>query len=79
MTTRTVAADGTITLGDLTVRRLDFGAMRIRGQGVWGEPDDRDETLRSANEHRIPGHPTWESEDCVVMRSSADGTNLGSA
>ena len=55
MTTRTVAADGTITLGDLTVRRLDFGAMRIRGQGVWGEPDDRDEALRSANEHRIPG------------------------
>jgi len=79
MATRTVAAGGTITLGDLTVHRLDFGAMRITGQGVWGEPEDRDEALRAANEHRIPGHPTWESEDCVVMRSSADGINLGSA
>ena len=43
MATRTVAAGGTITLGDLTVHRLDFGAMRITGQGVWGEPEDRDE------------------------------------
>jgi hypothetical protein len=55
MATRTVAAGGTITLGDLTVHRLDFGAMRITGQGVWGEPEDRDEALRAANEHRIPG------------------------
>jgi aryl-alcohol dehydrogenase-like predicted oxidoreductase len=35
---------GTLTLGDeLTVRRLGFGAMRITGEGIWGEPDDRDE------------------------------------
>jgi aryl-alcohol dehydrogenase-like predicted oxidoreductase len=27
--------------GDLPVRRLGFGAMRITGQGVWGEPPDR--------------------------------------
>ncbi|MBA2447237.1 MAG: aldo/keto reductase, partial [Chloroflexi bacterium] len=34
---------GTLTLGgDLTVRRLGFGAMRITGDGVWGEPADRD-------------------------------------
>jgi len=26
--------------GDLEVRRLGFGAMRITGSGVWGEPDD---------------------------------------
>jgi len=26
--------------GDLRVRRLGFGAMRITGKGVWGEPDD---------------------------------------
>jgi hypothetical protein len=43
MATRSVAAGGTITLRDLTVHRLDFGAMRM------------------------------------VMRSSADGINLGSA
>ncbi len=31
---------GTIALGDLTVRRLGFGAMRFTGPGVWGPPDD---------------------------------------
>ena len=30
----------TIRLGDLTVRRLGFGAMRLPGPGVWGEPAD---------------------------------------
>jgi pyridoxine 4-dehydrogenase len=29
--------------GDLTVNRLGFGAMRITGSGIWGEPADRDE------------------------------------
>jgi aryl-alcohol dehydrogenase-like predicted oxidoreductase len=29
--------------GDLTVNRLGFGAMRITGDGIWGEPADRDE------------------------------------
>jgi pyridoxine 4-dehydrogenase len=39
------AADaGSISLGgDLTVHRLGFGAMRITGRGIWGEPDDRAE------------------------------------
>jgi pyridoxine 4-dehydrogenase len=37
---------GTIALGDLTVRRLGFGAMRITGEGVWGPPDDHDEAIR---------------------------------
>jgi pyridoxine 4-dehydrogenase len=36
-------AAGTLTLGDeLPVRRLGFGAMRITGEGVWGQPPDRD-------------------------------------
>ena len=30
----------TIKLGDLEVRRLGFGAMRLPGKDVWGEPDD---------------------------------------
>jgi aryl-alcohol dehydrogenase-like predicted oxidoreductase len=35
---------GTIDVGgDLTVSRLGFGAMRITGKGIWGEPPDRDE------------------------------------
>jgi pyridoxine 4-dehydrogenase len=37
----TAAAAGTITIGgDLTVNRLGFGAMRITGDGIWGEPKD---------------------------------------
>ncbi len=31
---------------DLSVARLGFGAMRITGQGVWGEPPDRSEAIR---------------------------------
>ena len=34
------AAAGTIQLGDLTVNRLGYGAMRITGKGVWGPPAD---------------------------------------
>ena len=34
-------AAGTITLGgELTVRRLGYGAMRITGPGIWGPPKD---------------------------------------
>jgi aryl-alcohol dehydrogenase-like predicted oxidoreductase len=34
--------------GDLEVRRLGFGAMRIVGPGVWGEPADRENSLAVA-------------------------------
>ena len=41
------AAAGTFDLGgDLDVIRMGFGAMRITGEGIWGEPRDRDEALR---------------------------------
>jgi pyridoxine 4-dehydrogenase len=34
---------GTFLLGgDLPVRRLGFGAMRITGRGIWGDPPDRE-------------------------------------
>jgi aryl-alcohol dehydrogenase-like predicted oxidoreductase len=32
--------------GDVRVNRLGFGAMRITGQGIWGEPKDRNEAIR---------------------------------
>ena len=32
--------------GDLEVRRLGFGAMRITGAGIWGPPDDPEEAKR---------------------------------
>ena len=36
------AAAGELTLGgDMPVRRLGYGAMRITGEGIWGEPEDR--------------------------------------
>ena len=42
-----VSQSGTFTLGgDLTVNRLGFGAMRITGDGIWGEPKDHDESIR---------------------------------
>ncbi|HEY1427956.1 MAG TPA: aldo/keto reductase [Candidatus Tumulicola sp.] len=38
---------GTITIGgDLTVHRLGFGAMRITGEGIWGEPKDRGNAVK---------------------------------
>ena len=36
----------TIDIGSYTVNRLGYGAMRITGPGVWGDPPDRDEALR---------------------------------
>ncbi len=40
----TAAAAGTIDIGgDLTVNRLGYGAMRITGSGIWGEPADREQ------------------------------------
>ena len=47
------AASGTFTIGgDLTVNRLGFGAMRITGSGIWGEPADLDEA-RSLLRHVV--------------------------
>jgi pyridoxine 4-dehydrogenase len=42
----TAAAAGTIDVGgDLTVNRLGFGAMRITGTGIWGEPPSREQAI----------------------------------
>jgi aryl-alcohol dehydrogenase-like predicted oxidoreductase len=44
---RPAGAAGTITIGkDLTVNRLGFGAMRITGEGIWGDPADVVEARR---------------------------------
>lgn len=39
-------APATIRLGDLEVKRMGFGAMRLPGKEVWGEPDDPSRALR---------------------------------
>jgi pyridoxine 4-dehydrogenase len=43
MTATTAAASGTLLVGgDLPVTRMAYGAMRLTGEGVWGDPADRD-------------------------------------
>jgi pyridoxine 4-dehydrogenase len=40
----TAADAGTVDVGgDLTVNRLGFGAMRVTGRGIWGDPPDRNQ------------------------------------
>jgi pyridoxine 4-dehydrogenase len=38
--------------GDITINRLGFGAMRVTGPGIWGEPADRAEAIRTLK--RLP-------------------------
>jgi pyridoxine 4-dehydrogenase len=39
---RPAHSPATLRLGDLEVRRLGYGAMRLPGKDVWGAPDDPD-------------------------------------
>lgn len=39
------AAAGTFQLGDITVNRMGYGAMRITGHGIWGPPKDPENAL----------------------------------
>src|SRR3954466_10087643 len=45
-TAATAHASGTFRLGELEVRRMGYGAMRITGPGIWGPPEDPDEAIR---------------------------------
>ena len=40
---------GTVKLGDLTINRLGFGAMRLCGPGVWGPPADPQNAIEVLN------------------------------
>ncbi len=47
------AKSGTFKVGgDIPVHRLGFGAMRLTGRGIWGEPADRAECVRTLK--RLP-------------------------
>ena len=48
---------GTFDIADMTVNRLGFGAMRIMGKGVWGEPPDRE----AARAGRCAARSSWAS------------------
>src|ERR1700750_1159951 len=42
----TATASGTFKIGgDLEVTRLGYGAMRITGDGIWGDPPDHDKAI----------------------------------
>jgi pyridoxine 4-dehydrogenase len=50
-------------LGDLTVKRLGFGAMRVCGPDVWGEPQDRDGAKRLLRRAFDLGHNFFDTAD----------------
>jgi pyridoxine 4-dehydrogenase len=53
MSDLSAAASGTLKIGgDLEINRLGFGAMRITGPGIWGQPADPDEAIRTLE--RLP-------------------------
>lgn len=53
MTTPNAAKSGSFKIGgDIEIHRLGYGAMRITGSGIWGEPSDRAECLRALR--RLP-------------------------
>jgi len=53
MSALNAAQSGTFKIGgDLEVNRLGFGAMRVTGRGIWGEPADHAESIRTLK--RLP-------------------------
>ena len=53
ITTAMITMSKTFTIGkDLEVNRLGFGAMRLTGKGIWGEPKDPEEAQARAETRR---------------------------
>lgn len=57
------AAAGTIRIGDLTVNRLGFGAMRVCGPDIWGPPRDRANALQVLRRAYDLGHNFLDTAD----------------
>jgi len=57
------AGAGTIRLGELSVNRLAFGAMRVTGAGIWGMPKDRSAMLRLLVRAFELGHNFFDTAD----------------
>jgi aryl-alcohol dehydrogenase-like predicted oxidoreductase len=60
---RPAAAAGSIKLGELTVNRLGFGAMRVAGPDIWGEPKDRAAMRRLLVRAYELGHTFFDTAD----------------
>jgi aryl-alcohol dehydrogenase-like predicted oxidoreductase len=52
MSSINASASGQFKIGDITVNRLGYGAMRLTGPGIWGAPSDRQAAL--ATLRRLP-------------------------
>ena len=61
--TKPAAQAGTIGVGDLTVNRLGFGAMRVCGPQIWGEPANRTEALKLLRRAYDLGHTLFDTAD----------------
>jgi len=61
--TQPASGAGTVRLGDLTVNRMAFGAMRVTGPGVWGEPKDPDAMRRLLVRAFELGHNFFDTAD----------------
>ncbi|MEO8143882.1 MAG: aldo/keto reductase [Betaproteobacteria bacterium] len=53
----------TLRVGDLTVNRLGFGAMRVCGPNVWGPPKDRANALAVLRKAFELGHNFFDTAD----------------
>ena len=58
--------------GDIAVHRLGYGAMRITGPGIWGEPADRAEALRTLRRLREIGVNFIDTADSYGPNVSED-------
>ncbi|MBB4438749.1 MULTISPECIES: aldo/keto reductase [Rhizobium] len=53
MSSYNAAKSGTFKIGgEIEINRLGFGAMRVTGKGIWGEPSDHAESIRTLK--RLP-------------------------
>jgi len=60
---RPAAGAGTLRLGELTVNRMAFGAMRVAGPDIWGDPKDRAAMRRLLARAFELGHTFFDTAD----------------
>jgi len=71
--TQTAAASGTWSIGgDLPVVRLGYGTMQLTGEGVWGQPRDREEALAVLRRSRELGITFYDTADAYGPEVAED-------
>jgi pyridoxine 4-dehydrogenase len=71
--TRTaIGAAGHVKLGDRTVSRMAFGAMRLADPQIWGPPADRDHSVRLARRAVELGVDHIDTADCYGLGTVED-------